>query len=99
LDSKAATVPLAALVNYVGIDKIFLSENGRAREVQVALGVQTSDWVEIATPELPRDAQVITSGQTVLAAGTPVRVREHSAKDPDRSIAKSLNIDGNGSVK
>jgi RND family efflux transporter MFP subunit len=75
LDAEAATVPLTALVNFAGINKVFLAENGRAREVQVKLGVQTTEWVEVTRPALPRGANVITSGQTVLAADTPVAVR------------------------
>ncbi len=75
-ESKAATAPLTALVNFAGVNKIFLMEEGRAREVQVRLGVQTNEWVEIAAPVLPPGAQVITSGQTALAADTPVVVRE-----------------------
>ncbi|HEU0069371.1 MAG TPA: efflux RND transporter periplasmic adaptor subunit [Nitrospiraceae bacterium] len=80
MDTEAATVPLTALVNSEGIDKIFLAENERAKEVQVTLGVQTTQWVEITAPALPRDAQVITSGQTVLAAETPVVLRDESTE-------------------
>jgi RND family efflux transporter MFP subunit len=75
LDAEAATVPLTALINFAGINKIFLAENGRAKEVQVTMGVQTTEWVEITSPALPRGANVITSGQTVLAADTPVAER------------------------
>jgi membrane fusion protein (multidrug efflux system) len=78
VDAEAATVPLAALVNFAGISKIFVAENGRAREIQVTPGIQTAEWLEISKPALPRGACVITSGQTVLAAGTPVAVRDAS---------------------
>jgi RND family efflux transporter MFP subunit len=74
-DAETATVPLSALVNFAGISKIFLVENGRAREVQVTPGVQTTEWVEIASPALPRGAAVITSGQSALAADSPVVTR------------------------
>jgi RND family efflux transporter MFP subunit len=75
LDSQAPTVPLEALVHFAGVSKIFLVEDGRAKEVQVTLGMQETDWVEIATPDLPSGAQVVTSGQTAIADGTPVSVR------------------------
>lgn len=75
LDAEAVTVPLTALVNFAGINKVFVAENGRAKEVQVALGAQTTEWAEIAKPALPRGTRVITSGQTVLANGTPIAVR------------------------
>lgn len=80
LDQEAATVPLSALSTFAGVTKIFLAEHGRARAVPVALGVQTTDWVEIATPALPRYAEVITSGQTLLATNTPIVVREPAPK-------------------
>jgi RND family efflux transporter MFP subunit len=88
-DAEAATVPLTALVTFAGINKIFLAENGRAREVQVTPGVQTTDWVEIASPALPRGAHVITSGQSVLAADTPVAVRAATGEAPPRAPMNS----------
>lgn len=74
LDPEAVTVPLTAIVNFAGVNKVFLADNGRAKEVQVTLGTQMNDWVEVARPALPRAAQVITSGQTVLASDSPVTV-------------------------
>ncbi len=75
VDDRAATVPLEAPVHVAGVSKIFLVEGSRAKEVQVTLGVQGSDWVEIATPKLPANSQVITSGQTAVADQTVVAVR------------------------
>lgn len=85
LEPEAATVPLSALVNFAGINKVFLSEKGRAKEVQVTLGVQSTAWVEITSPALPRGAQVITSGQTVLAAETPIAVRAVNQQTPPQT--------------
>lgn len=79
LEHEAATVPLSALVTFAGVTKIFLAEHGRARAVPITLGLQTTEWVEIATPALPRHAEVVTSGQTLLATNTPVVVRESAA--------------------
>ncbi len=76
LDEATPTVPLESLVTFAGITKIFVIEGEAVREVRVALGVQDTDWVEIATPRLPAEAQVVTSGQTALADGTAVFVRE-----------------------
>ncbi|MFL5342934.1 MAG: efflux RND transporter periplasmic adaptor subunit [Gemmataceae bacterium] len=75
VDDGAVTVPLKAVVNYAGVTKIFLIENGKAKEVQVTLGVQSVDWVEIRTPALPNGAMVVTSGQSALADGTAVQIR------------------------
>jgi RND family efflux transporter MFP subunit len=86
IDEHAATVPLEALVRFAGVTKIFLAVDGHAREVQVTLGMQDSNWVEIATPKLPEDGLVVTSGQTVIANGTAVAVRE--AATPSTQVAE-----------
>jgi len=74
-DLEARTVPLSAMVRYAGVIKLFLAENGQAREVQFVPGVQTSEWVEVAQPKIPRDAMIITSGQHHLAEGAAIHVR------------------------
>ena len=79
-DKHAATVPLAAVSTFAGVTKVFLAEHGRARAVPVKLGVQTTEWAEIASPALPEHAEVITSGQLLLATKTPITVRVPEAK-------------------
>ena len=75
VDSNAVTVPLASVIQFAGITKIFLAENGHATEVPVTLGTQTTEWVEINKPKLSEGAMVITSGQSVIANETAVTVR------------------------
>jgi hypothetical protein len=77
-------------VRFAGITKIFLVEKGRAKEVQVSTGVASDQWIEIAGSRIPADAQVVTSGQTVLADGTPVYVRPSSvsARASERQPAR-----------
>ena len=72
IDADAVTVPLESIVEFAGITKLFVVEDGKAREVQVVLGVQTTKWAEILRPKLPSGAHVVTSGQNALADGTPV---------------------------
>ena len=79
LDEQAPTVPLEALVQFAGVTKIFLVEAGHAREVQVKLGVQDTQWVEIASPPLTAGSQVVTSGLTAIADGTAVAIRASGA--------------------
>ncbi len=76
VDAEAVTVPLEALVEFAGITKIFVIEDGKAKEVQVVPGVQNTKWVEILRPKLPPGARVVTSGQSALADGTPVFERK-----------------------
>lgn len=84
-DSAATTVPLESLVSFAGITKIFLLENGHAREVQVTTGTQSTDWVEIQKPELPQAAEVVTSGHSGLADGVPITVRKGDEQPPKTS--------------
>ena len=90
IDNQAITVPLSALVQFAGITKIFLAENGHSREVPVTLGTQTTDWVEITSPTLPVDASVITSGQTAIADDSVIVVRNpDNAADDGRPVTSS----------
>ena len=82
-DPHAITVPLSALVQFAGITKIFLAEEGRAKEVPVVLGTQTTDWVEIVKPSLPTGSLVITSGQMTIASDSVVAIREASFAPTD----------------
>jgi RND family efflux transporter MFP subunit len=75
LDSEALTVPLEAPITFAGVTKIFVVENGRAKDVPVELGMQGLEWVEVTAPKLPKGTQVVTSGQSALADGTPVTIR------------------------
>ena len=76
ISEKAATVPLSALYSLAGINKIFLVQGDHVREIQVTLGEQTSEWVEIASPSIPSDSRVVTSGQRMLSDGAPVIERK-----------------------
>ena len=75
-DTSATTIKMAGLYSFAGIHKIFLARDGVAREVKVTLGQQTNDWVEIATPMLPDNSVVITSGQRLLSDSMPISIRE-----------------------
>jgi RND family efflux transporter MFP subunit len=92
-DPEAVTVPLSALIQFAGITKIFLAENGRAKEIPVVLGTQTTEWVEISRPLLPPGSQVITSGQTAIASETAVVVRDSVAMSDAPVAAPATGVD------
>jgi len=74
-DDRALAVPRSALSTFAGVTKLFVIEDGVARERQVVLGVDLGDgWVEV-TEGVGRGSQVATSGLSKLADGTPVVVR------------------------
>ncbi len=91
-DSQAPTIPEEALVTFAGVTKVFVVADGRAQAVPVQPGVRmeidgakhAEHWVEVLG-ELPPGSEVVTSGQTQLADGTPVRPRGESVSDNEDS--------------
>ncbi len=81
VNDRATTIPMAGLYSFAGINKLFLFDEGVAREVQVTLGEQSDSWVEISSPPLPEGAVVITSGQRLLSEGKAVAIRDTQVTD------------------
>ena len=67
------TVPPEALVSFAGVNKVFVADGDRAKAVEVGVGARDKDWLEVTG--LPPGAKVITSGQSQLVDGSPIRVR------------------------
>lgn len=84
VDPNATTVPLSAIVQFAGIIKLFTVSGGVAKEVPVVLGTQTTQWVEIVSPQIPDGTSIVTSGQSSLADDTPVLVREPAKKSDEK---------------
>lgn len=82
--AEAAAVPIESVVKFAGVTKLFVVEGNKARSINVETGLEGSGWVEVIG-KLPKDAQVVTEGQTQLADDTPVVVRktEVAAKPAD----------------
>jgi len=89
-DAKATVVPAESIVRFAGVTKLFLVENGVARSVSdIETGREGRGWVEVTSKELPDAAWVITTGQTQLAEGVPVVIREPDA--PARAQSGDAN--------
>jgi membrane fusion protein (multidrug efflux system) len=74
-DERALAVPRAAITMFAGVTKLFLIEDGVAREHPVVLGVDLGDgWVEVSEG-VTQGKQVATSGISKLADGTAVVIR------------------------
>ena len=74
-DERAVAVPRNAVTTFAGVTKLFVVEDGVAREREVTLGVDLGDgWVEIMQG-VSKGMQVATSGLSKLADGTTVQVR------------------------
>jgi RND family efflux transporter MFP subunit len=79
----ALTVPLEAVTRFAGVSKVFRVIDGSAQEVEIAIGTQGPGWVE-ALGALRASDVVVTSGQSRLANGTKVSVREVATKTASR---------------
>ena len=78
---EARILPLEALVRFAGVNKVFRVREGKAEEVLVKLGSRGPDWFEVLG-DLNEGDQVVTSGQTRLANGTPVAIRKEAVDAP-----------------
>jgi RND family efflux transporter MFP subunit len=84
------TVPEESLVRFAGVTKIFVVREGKARAVPVQTGVRleaadgrrSRRWIEVSG-ELRPGEPVVTSGQSQIAEGTPVRVRKTDSAPSD----------------
>jgi RND family efflux transporter MFP subunit len=73
-DARALCVPVDAVVNFAGVDKVFVVESGRAREKRVAAGRREAQRIEILSgleagaevvlsPGSLRDGDAVTTGR------------------------------------
>jgi len=76
-EARAAVVPTESIVRFAGVTKLFIIEDGKARSIHdIQTGTEGRGWVEVTSKQLPETAQIVTTGQTQLADGTPVVIRE-----------------------
>ena len=79
-DKDVHTVPPESIVNFAGVNKVFVIEGTTAKAVEVRVGTREKTWVEIQG-DLPANAPVVTSGQTQLVDGSKVKIRESAANE------------------
>jgi RND family efflux transporter MFP subunit len=92
LDGAARTVPEEAIVSYAGVTRVFVVRNDQVQGVPVrtmttfdsSAGSQKQTWVEVEG-DLAKGDLVATSGQTQLADGTVIRVRESETPHQERA--------------
>lgn len=71
--NDALLVPTESLIPIQNGKKIFISENGQAKEVIVETGARTENSVRVTSGLKPGDT-ILTSGVMILKNGTPVKV-------------------------
>lgn len=69
-------VPSEAIQQRGGRSVVFVVENDTARQVPIEAGIESDGWTEIREGELNEGASVITMGQYMVEAGTPVTVQQ-----------------------
>lgn len=94
-DSEAIVVASESVVKYAGVTKIFIVEGTSARAIPVETGLEGKGWIEVQG-DLPTQGKVVTSGQSMLANGTPILIRDEGktpekpaeAVSPEKPVAK-----------
>ena len=79
VQNNALLVPSEAIVPIQGGKKLFVAENGKAKEVKVETGARTEKDVLI-TSGLSAGDTVLTTGIMTLKEGSPVKVKIAAAK-------------------
>lgn len=77
----AVTVPVEAVTRFAGVSKVFRITDNKAQEVELTMGTQGPGWVEAITGLSAGDV-IVTSGQTRLANGTEVTIRDSVTEAP-----------------
>lgn len=93
IDRKGSgiVVPVEAVVRTVGVTKVFLvtdapeSPSKKAvKEIQVSIETEGAGWMEIKG-NLPSDGEVVTTGQSQLADGSPIRIKTPEESAPAKT--------------
>jgi RND family efflux transporter MFP subunit len=68
---ETVTVPPEALVTFAGIEKVFVVDQGKAREINVATGRRSPDWIEVVSGLRGGEPVVLNPGN--LQSGQPIQ--------------------------
>jgi multidrug efflux pump subunit AcrA (membrane-fusion protein) len=74
VDPRVVFVPLESVVSFAGVNKVFVVEDGKAREVLVEIGDRQGDWLQVPSG-LRGDESVVVSGNSKLATGMAVTAK------------------------
>jgi len=78
VDASVLAVPEEAISTLAGVSTVYVIENGKARQQQIALGARQNKLVEVTTG-LKGDEQLATTNLSQLATGVSVRLAEEPA--------------------
>ena len=80
-------IPVDAVINFAGVTKVFVVENGIAHNRSVKVGRINNGMEEVLGGVKPGEL-VVTTGQTKLFEGAKVRVKE-SAGEPAKQVSRT----------
>lgn len=86
---NAIVLPRSAVIEKDGETYVYIVEDGKAKKVDVVLGIEAEDTIEI-TEGLAEGSAVITKGQTYVSDGEEVNVLNDKPKD-DAKDAEAEN--------
>jgi membrane fusion protein (multidrug efflux system) len=78
VDARVLAVPEDAISTLAGVSTVYVIENGKARQQQIALGARQNKLVEVTTG-LKGDEQLATTNLSQLATGIAVRLTDEPA--------------------
>ena len=77
--NQALTIPIEALTRFAGVTKVFRVSSDVVQEVEIEMGAHGPGWIE-ALKGLTEGDLVVTSGQSRLANGTRITVRNKESR-------------------
>ncbi len=77
--AQATTVPQVAITRFAGVSKVFRVRGDQVEEVEVHLGTQGGEWVEVLGG-LSAGDQIVTSGQSRLSDGARIVIQTPEAE-------------------
>ncbi len=94
--AMASVVPIESIVQFAGVTRLFVVENGRARSIDdLKIGEEGLGWAEVSSKTLPASGKVVTTGMSQLADGTMVTIREAEPATAKAATAEAT-ADKNG---
>ena len=96
VDEGVLAVPEDAISTLAGVSTVYVIENGKARQQQIALGARQNKLVEVITG-LKGDEMLATTNLSQLATGVSVRVGEEGASESGRGSGQGARGSGQGS--
>lgn len=95
VDENVLAVPEDAISTLAGVSTVYVIDNGKARQQQIALGARQDTLVEV-TSGLKGDETLATTNLSQLATGVTVRVGAEGASGAGRGSAPGAPGSGQG---